>query len=415
MKRLFSLLICIVMLIISASVFASCNTIVNGLDAKDVSTEESSSLTESTTGISVETTKERSVTFEVTPSQNAILFVLFGDDYYSDYVTNGGWDSLLEKVFTLEESDIWNSSEFTEFGDVLDFFITDDRYFRFCTQLPPSNPMTLDVKDKNIDLTPAQDAIINEIVDARFKYHAGYWKIWFYKLFSSSQIKEWNSTAPSTRESIKQFLDKYNIETKIENKLVILIPTEPMLPDSLVFSFPSSMPAKDIYAEVKKGGWVVFNDSFLMAGGDIWDEFYEKVSKGESASVLIAKYSTLDYHNMSDELYQKEKDKYPMIFLTEIVYDGRIFTQMTRYSIEDGISSQMLYKYIIHSKGPSTSKYAIYENHEEYMLVNKEGVTCEQVWNAGFSANFNNHIDFCSIYSNITELKEEYAYRRPKE
>ena len=183
-----------------------------------------------------------------------------------------------------------------------------------------------------------------------------------------------------------------------------------------IFSYPSDMPAEDIYADVKKGGWVVFNGSFVMAGDELWDEFYEKVSKGEPARVLTAKYYTLDHHNMSDELYQKEKDKYPKIFLTEIIYDGEIFTQTTRYSIEDEIDSREEYKYLIKYDGESYHpKSSIHRHVEEYMLVNQEGVTCKEVWSSGLSAQLQAHIPFYSAYSNISDLKDEYTDRIPKE
>lgn len=82
---------------------------------------------------------------------------------------------------------------------------------------------------------------------------------------------------------------------------------------------------------------VVFEGMKCTAGDEIWDKFYQTVSHGKSASVLCAHYYMLDQERVSEELYEAEKDIYPMLFLYKMEYDRDLFTVTTRKSTEKEI------------------------------------------------------------------------------
>ena len=94
--------------------------------------------------------------------------------------------------------------------------------------------------------------------------------------------------------------------------------------NSPVFSFGAEMTPEQIFVEVLKGGWVVegTNADGFFAGAELWHAFCDKVNRGVRASVLIANYSIGNFHletDGNDILYSH------IIYLTEIIYDGKIY------------------------------------------------------------------------------------------
>ncbi len=190
---------------------------------------------------------------------------------------------------------------------------------------------------------------------------------------------------------------------------------EPLIADSVIFSFPEDMAITDIYLNVKKGGWVVSHSGFIMAGDSLWREFYDKVSKGEPANVLIAKYTEFDPENKSPEYIERYEKEYPRLLLTEISYDGELFTQMTFNFREGELDSQARYKYIISYDGPPVGGGDPKYGHEEvYYLVNDSTVTYEQIVYSYFMANAGIP-DVYAAYTLRSEYKDEYTDRIPKE
>ena len=191
---------------------------------------------------------------------------------------------------------------------------------------------------------------------------------------------------------------------------------DPWNPDSIIFSYPSSMPALEIYADVKKGGWVVFNGNFIMAGDNIWNEFYEKVSKGEPATVNIAKYYTLDKSTIAPEALPYYEKEYPKIFLTEVIYDGETFKSMTRYSIQNGIESRGEYPYLVKSEETPSSSTAKYGYSVTYFLCDRNDLTYNQIMDSFFLPEYSTiRVSFKTLYNVIYEVKDEYTDMIPKE
>ena len=136
--------------------------------------------------------------------------------------------------------------------------------------------------------------------------------------------------------------------------------------------------AEEALTASKKGSAVVFEDLKCTAGDKIWDEFYQTVCKGEAASVLCAHYYTLDKGSVSDELYEAEKDLYPMLFFYTIEYDGNKFTVTVRQSTEKEPEYEEQFKYLMHYTGDAPV-LASYSSYDDYVLVDDPTVTREEI------------------------------------
>ena len=128
----------------------------------------------------------------------------------------------------------------------------------------------------------------------------------------------------------------------------------------------------------KNNSVVVFEDLKCTSGDKIWDEFYQTVSQGESASVLCAHYYTLDKGSVSKELYEAEKELYPMLFFYMLEYDGDIFTVTVRQSTENEPEYEESFKYLMHYTGDAPVLTS-YSSYDDYVLVDDPTVTWEEI------------------------------------
>ena len=93
--------------------------------------------------------------------------------------------------------------------------------------------------------------------------------------------------------------------------------------------------AEEALRRSKETGAVVIEGLECTAGENVWSDFYKTVSKGEPASILVARYYTLDPARVSAELYEQEKDEYPKLFFYYLSYDGERYTVTVRESTEE--------------------------------------------------------------------------------
>ena len=169
--------------------------------------------------------------------------------------------------------------------------------------------------------------------------------------------------------------------------------------------FNKILSADEALAEAKKTDTVVFEDTEITSGKDVWESFCKKASKGKTASVLCAHYYTLDEQNISEELYEQEKDEYPVLYFYLIEFDGHQYSIKTRDSKLADIETDETFKYLLHftGKGPST---AIYEDYEYYILADDADLTLEQLEKSLFSSQLTDHIRHYFVYSNYSGIKE---------
>ena len=143
--------------------------------------------------------------------------------------------------------------------------------------------------------------------------------------------------------------------------------------------FSVDIPADEILTAVKDGGWVVTENSRVSTGEEIMHAFYDACMRGESGSVSIAAYYTLDPERVSAELYAQEKDSYPRIFLTELSFDGEEYRVVTRCSIEAEPETDARYPYLLHLEGDAPVPYALYDRYDRYVLAENAEVTMEKI------------------------------------
>ena len=123
--------------------------------------------------------------------------------------------------------------------------------------------------------------------------------------------------------------------------------------------FPRNKEEDEIYSEVVKGDWVIFNGGNLIAGKELWLDFYENYLKEDPAAVHIA-----NYYPFRDTL-----------FLSTIVYDGEQIQQVTEGRQGGMIASVStgIYDHIIKYEGePSDKNDTIHDHEETYMLVSND-------------------------------------------
>ena len=113
----------------------------------------------------------------------------------------------------------------------------------------------------------------------------------------------------------------------------------------------------------------------------------------------------MDEQNISEELYEQEKDEYPVLYFYLIEFDGHQYSIKTRDSKLADIETDETFKYLLHftGKGPST---AIYEDYEYYILADDADLTLEQLEKSLFSSQLTDHIRHYFVYSNYSGIKE---------
>lgn len=116
---------------------------------------------------------------------------------------------------------------------------------------------------------------------------------------------------------------------------------------------------------------VVFEDSVIAAGQDVWDAFVKSAQDGKKASVRFVNYYTLDETRCSPEYYESAKDDYPKPFTEDLSYDGEAYT--LRY-YDEGEEYTETYQYLKRfDEYPYTNTPAY--RMVIYMLLNDETVT----------------------------------------
>lgn len=148
-------------------------------------------------------------------------------------------------------------------------------------------------------------------------------------------------------------------------------------PDTSLFDAICS--ADEALDKAKNSAVVVMEGLKCTSGKEVWDGFYQAVSRGESAQVLCARYYTLDPAHVSPELYNEEKDNYPMLFFSLVAYDGKTYTVKVRQSDRKELDHEDQFPYLLHLTGsaPRDASFATYDN---YVLVDDPTATMEGIW-----------------------------------
>jgi len=144
----------------------------------------------------------------------------------------------------------------------------------------------------------------------------------------------------------------------------------------------AALPEDYSLEDAKNDGCVVFEDHLLTSGEEEWAEFLRVTKKKWPADIRIAKY----YSNP------------PQLFLTDVSYDGKMFTPT-----QPGLEPRS-YKYLIrYTDADENSSSFTYSSYEYYVLMNEEGVSFSRVIDADSTGPLASQLDQFIVYTNLVE------------
>ncbi len=171
--------------------------------------------------------------------------------------------------------------------------------------------------------------------------------------------------------------------------------------------FETVCPADEALALSRKANAVVLETRGCTSGKDVWDAFYQTAQSGAPASVLCAHYLTLDPAHMSEELYEREKDKYPRMQFYQVEYDGKEYSVKVRESTAQSPSDRENFPYLRHFTGEAPSSDARFASYDCYVLVDDPTVTWDGILSGTFSSQSDaKRYDFCVVYRDYSGWKE---------
>lgn len=165
--------------------------------------------------------------------------------------------------------------------------------------------------------------------------------------------------------------------------------------------FSTVCSADEALALAKSSDVVVIEEQGCTSGQKVWDSFYKDISAGKAASVLVADYYTLDNVNMSEELYEQEKDQYPQLYFCLVKFDGKKYSIDTRLSTSSESEKQETYNCLQHYTGDAPTKDALYDRYEYYVLTDDPDVTWDEIMASMLDSSTPEFIKHYTVYSNF--------------
>lgn len=149
----------------------------------------------------------------------------------------------------------------------------------------------------------------------------------------------------------------------------------------------------------KEDGCVIFENSDITCGQEIWDTFVEMASAEMANSVRLAFYYTLDDPSRYDpEYYELIKDNYPLLLIEDLAYDGTAYT--IRW-FEDDNEIIETYQFLMKYEGNTKGSNATYNSYVRYVLTNDNSVTWDDIWMGALSSRVDDDIDHHVVYIDL--------------
>ena len=161
---------------------------------------------------------------------------------------------------------------------------------------------------------------------------------------------------------------------------------------------PAKRSEPDALEKVIEAGYVVHMDGDVTNGQYTWASFPDKVEKGNAASVRLAKYYTLNRESCSEEYYEANKEDYPVLYLFDLYFDGKVYTLEWK---EGNKEYARKYRYLMHYTGESPTANAAYDTYSEYVLVNDQKVSWEDIQRGMFSSQLGDYIAHDTVYVDL--------------
>lgn len=162
-------------------------------------------------------------------------------------------------------------------------------------------------------------------------------------------------------------------------------------------NFPTTMSAEEMLQKAIAEDFVVMYEFDFLNGEEKWKEFYEATKKGNTATIHLAKYYTMDRVGVSEEYYEANKDEYPKIFLFTLCFDGESYTFTDRPGFMEEPETVSTYPYLVKLEGKPRSVNALFDRYEYYVLVHDESLRWSDIEHGLFSSQMGDYIDHRSV------------------
>lgn len=149
--------------------------------------------------------------------------------------------------------------------------------------------------------------------------------------------------------------------------------------------------------QAKSDKCLIMENGDVTSGQTVFDAFLSATTNKEKAIIRIVKYYTMgDQSQYSEELYEQEKDKFPQIYITDVVFENGIYTTYFYENDGEGLITKT-YKYMIKDEFTANPE-AIFTTALYYVLVNDENITWDDIFNGMISSQSGASIDHFNVY-----------------
>ena len=163
------------------------------------------------------------------------------------------------------------------------------------------------------------------------------------------------------------------------------------------YSPPKAVDPESLIA-AKVSGMITLEDGYATYEQKLWTSFYLRTQDGESASVKIAHYHTLENGNYSGQYLEAYKEDYPSLSTYDLAYDGKTYTLKWN---DNGTQYERQFKYLRKFEVvlPSYQSSKKPETVTRYVLTNNSTASWDELWMSLASSQLGDYIDHCTIYS----------------
>lgn len=149
--------------------------------------------------------------------------------------------------------------------------------------------------------------------------------------------------------------------------------------------------------QAKNDQCLVMENGDVTYGEEIFSEFLSATINKEDTAIRIVNYYTLgDKSQYSEEAYQQEKEKYPQLYITDVVFENGIYTTYS-YDNNDEQLLTKTYKYMIKDEFAANPE-AAYTTAVYYILVNDNNVKWNDILKGMVSSQADAWIDHFNVY-----------------
>ena len=171
--------------------------------------------------------------------------------------------------------------------------------------------------------------------------------------------------------------------------------TAKMLLEKTEEAYPTDTLAEEILTAVKEEKYVVLEDLRLTSGGELWQEFYQKVQEEEHAQIRLVHYFAPD--DAGDD---------PRLYFYSLVYVAGEGFWIVQRSCDEKTEEREVYQYLylIHNTREPIRFGADYSLEDIYFLANDNTVTWDEIQREALSSYYDgDRIEYYMVYNDFME------------